>query len=45
MTLKKGVLPEMVMKISGHRTRASFQKYVRITQEEAVKQVQKVWDE
>ncbi|TAL68569.1 MAG: site-specific integrase [Bacteroidetes bacterium] len=45
LTLKKGILPEMVMKVSGHKTRSSFQKYVRITQEEAVNQVQKAWEE
>lgn len=45
LTLKKGILPEMVMKVSGHKSRKSFQRYVRITQEEAVKQVQKAWEE
>ena len=44
LTLKKGVLPEMVMKVSGHKSRKSFQRYVRITQEEAIDQVKKAWE-
>jgi site-specific recombinase XerD len=45
LTLKKGIMPEMVMKVSGHKSRKSFQRYVRITQEEAIVQVQKAWEE
>lgn len=36
LALKSGMLPETVMKISGHRSRASFDKYVRVTQTEAL---------
>lgn len=44
LSLKKGVLPEMVMKVSGHTSRKSFQKYVRITDEEALDEVRKAWE-
>lgn len=43
ISLKRGVLPETVMKVSGHRDRKSFQKYVRIAQEEAVEEIRNVW--
>ncbi len=38
LALKKGMLPEMLMKISGHTSRRSFESYVKITEEEARKQ-------
>jgi integrase len=44
LSLKKGVLPEMVMKVSGHKDRMSFQSYVRISQEEAVDTMRDAWD-
>lgn len=44
LSLKKGVLPEMVMKVSGHKDRLSFQSYVRISQEEAVDTLRDAWD-
>lgn len=44
LSLKKGVLPEAVMKISGHKDRTTFQKYVKITQTEAVDAVMNVWN-
>ena len=44
ISLKKGVLPEMVMQISGHKNRTAFQKYVKIAQTEAVNAMRKVWD-
>lgn len=37
--LKKGVMPEMVMAVSGHKNRRSFQKYVRVSKEESINQV------
>ena len=43
-TLLRGILPELVMKVSGHRDRKSFQRYVRITQNEAVEAVRGVWE-
>ncbi len=45
LSLKKGLLPEYIMKITGHRSRASFQKYVRIVQEEAINEVRRAWDD
>ncbi len=44
ISLKKNVLPEMVMQISGHKNRAAFQKYVKIAQPEALDTMRKVWD-
>lgn len=43
LSLKKGVLPEYVMKVSGHKSRKSFEKYVRITQNEAHDAISKAW--
>lgn len=37
--LRKGLLPEQIMKITGHRNRRSFDEYVKITQNEAVNAV------
>jgi hypothetical protein len=34
----------MVMKVSGHTDRASFQKYVKITQDEALDAVKAAWN-
>ncbi len=34
--LKKGMLPEKVMKLSGHTNRTVFDEYVKITQNEAI---------
>lgn len=45
LSLKNGVLPEHIMKITGHRSRADFQKYVRITEKEAHQALKSVWDE
>ena len=45
ISLKKKALPEEIMKISGHRNRQAFQKYVRITQEEAVSKIKSIWGE
>ena len=44
LSLKKGLLPEYIMKITGHKSRSSFQKYVRIVQEEAINEVRRAWD-
>jgi len=44
LTLKKGILPETVMQISGHKDRKSFQKYVLISQKQAVNEVRDIWD-
>ena len=44
LCLKRGVMPEMVAAISGHRSMKSFQRYVRVTSEESLKAVGKVWE-
>ena len=44
LLLKMKVLPEMVMQITGHSSRKSFQKYVKISQPEAVIAVKNAWD-
>jgi integrase len=43
--IKKGLIPEYVMKISGHKSRTAFQTYVKIAQEEAQIAVKHAWDE
>ncbi len=44
VSLKAGVLPESIMKITGHKDRKSFNKYVKIAQNDAIEEVMKVWD-
>lgn len=44
LSLKKGLLPEQVMKITGHKKRSTFHKYVKITQDESVEAVGRAWD-
>jgi integrase len=44
LSLKRGVIPEMLQHISGHKSRKSFQRYVRVTSEESVKAVAGVWE-
>ena len=43
ISLKLGVPPEMIMKITGHKDRVSFQKYVRFDLEESKKALRDVW--
>ncbi len=33
----------LIMKISGHKTHKDFFKYIRVTQEEAARQIQEIW--
>jgi integrase len=43
--IKKGMIPEMVMQISGHKSRSAFEKYVKISREEAQMAAKKAWEE
>ena len=38
-----GTPPELIMKISGHKSLKDFYKYIRITPEEAGKKIQEIW--
>jgi site-specific recombinase XerD len=44
ISLKRGLLPEEVMMTSGHKDRASFQRYVKISQNEALRRVHNAWE-
>lgn len=44
ISLKRGLLPEEIMVTSGHKDRASFQRYVKISQNEALNRVHNVWE-
>ncbi|MBI3258235.1 MAG: site-specific integrase [Ignavibacteriae bacterium] len=44
LSLVKGILPEHVMSVSGHKSRKSFQRYVRVTQKEAIDEVRSAWE-
>lgn len=44
LSLKLGILPEMVMKTTGHKKRDTFQKYVKVSQKESVDAVKSVWN-
>lgn len=39
-----GTPPELIMKISGHKSLKDFYKYIRITPEEAGKKIQQIWE-
>ncbi|MDR3712525.1 MAG: site-specific integrase [Puia sp.] len=39
-----GTPPELIMKISGHKSIKDFYKYIRITPEEAGKQIREIWE-
>ena len=39
-----GTPPELIMKISGHKSLKVFYKYIRITPEEAGKKIQEIWE-
>ena len=43
LALKRGIIPELIMKISGHKSRKSFDKYIKLTQEEAIEQFKKLF--
>jgi integrase len=43
LSLKKGILPEYVMKVSGHKSRKSFEKYIKITRNEAHDAIRNAW--
>ena len=34
----------LIMKISGHKTHKDFFKYIRVTQEQAARQIQEIWE-
>lgn len=44
LTLKRGILPESLMLITGHSSRESFDKYVKATLNEAIDEVRNVWE-
>jgi len=44
LSLQKGALPEQVMKVSGHKDRKSFQKYVKVDQQEAIDKIKNIWN-
>jgi len=39
-----GTPPELIMKISGHKTLKAFLKYIRITPEEAARLIKEIWE-
>ena len=42
--LKQGVTPEKVIKVSGHKDLKVFQRYVKMSKNEAVDDIRNVWD-
>jgi len=44
LLLRKGVLPEYVMKVSGIKTYSVFQQYIKLSNEEAADAVREIWD-
>jgi len=43
--LRRGALPEFIMMTTSHKDRSSFQRYVRLSQNEAAKSLKNIWDE
>jgi len=43
--LKKGLIPEYVMKISGDKSGSAFQKYVKIAKEEGQIAAKNAWED
>ena len=39
-----GTETSLIMKISGHKTHKDFFKYIRVTQEEAARKIQEIWE-
>lgn len=44
LSLKRGVMPEMVQKVSGHRSSKSFMRYVKVDSRESVMAVGDAWE-
>ncbi|KUG09398.1 tyrosine-type recombinase/integrase [Solirubrum puertoriconensis] len=44
LSLERGLRPELVMKITGHRTWRAFQRYVNITEQAVEREFAKVYD-
>jgi integrase len=44
LSLERGLRPELVMKITGHRTWRAFQRYVNITEQAVKREFAKVYD-
>lgn len=44
LSLKSKLLPEAVMKITGHKSREKFNKYVKASGVEAIDEVRNIWD-
>lgn len=40
-----GTPPELIMKISGHKSLRDFYRYIRITPEQAAQQIEKIWNQ
>lgn len=43
LSLEKGIPAETVMSITGHRSYASFQRYVKVTEERKRKEMERAW--
>jgi hypothetical protein len=44
-TLRKGALPEEVMKVTGHSNRKAFETYVKVSQNDSVNKIRNMRDE
>lgn len=44
LSLEKGMRPEVVMKITGHKNHATFKKYIKITDQTNLSEMKKVWN-
>lgn len=45
LMLKAGLMTEMVMQVTGHKSKASLELYVKLLQQESIKQVRDAWND
>ena len=45
LSLRKGLLEDVIMQVSGHTNKKSFQRYVRIAKSDAINEVRTAWEE
>ena len=44
LSLEKGMRPETIMEITGHKSLKTFQKYIKIVQKVATKELKNAWE-
>ncbi|MBX3045234.1 MAG: site-specific integrase [Candidatus Kapabacteria bacterium] len=45
LSLRRGLLEDVIMQVSGHTNKKSFQRYVRIAKSDAINEVRSAWED